>query len=144
MSETVQRGPADADVDTAVFATIEEAVADIRAGKMVLVVDDADRENEGDFIMAAESVTPEDINFMVTHGRGIVCLPVAAWRLDELGIQQMVSEVNSDETAFTVSIDARVGTTTGTSHPSVPCFTVPRRAALFPVGRISPRGSPAF
>jgi 3,4-dihydroxy 2-butanone 4-phosphate synthase / GTP cyclohydrolase II len=81
----------------------------------VLVVDDADRENEGDFIMAAESVTPEDINFMVTHGRGIVCLPVAAWRLDELRIPQMVSDVNSDETAFTVSIDYRPRTTTGTS-----------------------------
>ena len=115
MSETVRQDPADAGADEAVFATIEEAVADIRAGKMVLVVDDADRENEGDFIMAAESVTPEDINFMVTNGRGIVCLPVAAWRLDELGIQQMVSDVNSDETAFTVSIDYRPQTTTGTS-----------------------------
>jgi 3,4-dihydroxy 2-butanone 4-phosphate synthase / GTP cyclohydrolase II len=111
MSETVRQDP----VDEAVFATIEEAVGDIRAGKMVLVVDDADRENEGDFIMAAESVTPEDINFMVTHGRGIVCLPVAAWRLDELRIPQMVSDVNSDETAFTVSIDYRPRTTTGTS-----------------------------
>jgi 3,4-dihydroxy 2-butanone 4-phosphate synthase/GTP cyclohydrolase II len=115
MSETVQQDPADAEPDEAVFATIEEAVADIRAGKMVLVVDDADRENEGDFVMAAESVTPGDINFMVTHGRGIVCLPMAAWRLDELGIQQMVSDVNSDETAFTVSIDYRPQTTTGTS-----------------------------
>jgi 3,4-dihydroxy 2-butanone 4-phosphate synthase / GTP cyclohydrolase II len=111
MSETVRQDP----VDEAVFATIEEAVGDIRAGKMVLVVDDADRENEGDFIMAAESVSPEDINFMVTHGRGIVCLPVAAWRLDELRIPQMVSDVNSDETAFTVSIDYRPRTTTGTS-----------------------------
>jgi 3,4-dihydroxy 2-butanone 4-phosphate synthase / GTP cyclohydrolase II len=111
MSETVRQDP----VDEAVFATIEEAVGDIRAGKMVLVVDDADRENEGDFIMAAESVTPEDINFMVTHGRGIVCLPVAAWRLDELRIPQMVPDVNSDETAFTVSIDYRPRTTTGTS-----------------------------
>ncbi len=114
MSEIVQEEP-DADPEEAAFASIEDAVADIRAGKMVLVVDDADRENEGDFIMAAESVTPEDINFMVTHGRGIVCLPVAAWRLDELGIQQMVSDVNSDETAFTVSIDYRPQTTTGTS-----------------------------
>ncbi len=97
------------------FATIEEAVADIRAGKMVLVVDDADRENEGDFIMAAENATADDINFMATHGRGIVCLPVAAWRLDELGIQQMVSGGGVDETAFTVSIDYRPETTTGTS-----------------------------
>jgi 3,4-dihydroxy 2-butanone 4-phosphate synthase/GTP cyclohydrolase II len=98
-----------------VFASIEEAVADIRAGRMVLVVDAADRENEGDFIMAAENATADDINFMATHGRGIVCLPVAAWRLDELGIQQMVSGTGIDETAFTVSIDYRPGVTTGTS-----------------------------
>jgi 3,4-dihydroxy 2-butanone 4-phosphate synthase / GTP cyclohydrolase II len=114
MSETVQ-DPAGAAEGQAAFATIEEAVGEIRAGRMVLVVDDADRENEGDFIMAAECATPEDINFMVTHGRGIVCVPVAAWRLDELGIQQMVSNGNSDETAFTVSIDYRPEITTGTS-----------------------------
>jgi 3,4-dihydroxy 2-butanone 4-phosphate synthase/GTP cyclohydrolase II len=118
MSETVQ-DPTEATVtvtgEPSVFATIEEAVADIRAGKMVLVVDDADRENEGDFIMAAEVATADDINFMATHGRGIVCLPVAAWRLDELGIQQMVSGTGIDETAFTVSIDYRPETTTGTS-----------------------------
>ena len=83
---------------------------------MVLVVDDADRENEGDFIMAAEACTPEDVNFMVTHGRGIVCLPCAAWRLDELGIPQMVTDTtDGHEAAFTVSIDFRHGTTTGTS-----------------------------
>jgi 3,4-dihydroxy 2-butanone 4-phosphate synthase/GTP cyclohydrolase II len=114
MSETVQ-DPAGTAEDRAAFATIEEAVDDIRAGRMVLVVDDADRENEGDFIMAAEAATAGDINFMVTHGRGIVCLPVAAWRLDELGIQQMVSDGSSDETAFTVSIDYRPQITTGTS-----------------------------
>ena len=72
MNETVQHDPADAGPNETTFATIEEAVADLREGRMVLVVDDADRENEGDFIMAAESATPEDINFMVTHGRGIV------------------------------------------------------------------------
>jgi 3,4-dihydroxy 2-butanone 4-phosphate synthase / GTP cyclohydrolase II len=99
-----------------VFSTIPEAVEDIRAGKIVLVVDDADRENEGDFIMAAEAATPEAVNFMVTHGRGIVCLPCAAWRLDELGIPQMVTETtDGHEAAFTVSIDFRHGTTTGTS-----------------------------
>ena len=114
MSET-QRDPAGAVEERAAFATIEEAVAEIRAGRMVLVVDDADRENEGDFIMAAEAATAGDINFMVTHGRGIVCLPVAAWRLDELQIQQMVTDGNSDETAFTVSIDYRPQITTGTS-----------------------------
>ncbi len=99
-----------------VFATIPEAVADIRNGKIVLVVDDAERENEGDFIIAAEAATQEAINFMVTHGRGIVCLPCAAWRLDELGIPQMVTETtDGHEAAFTVSIDYRPGTTTGTS-----------------------------
>jgi 3,4-dihydroxy 2-butanone 4-phosphate synthase/GTP cyclohydrolase II len=100
----------------AVFATIEEAVADIRNGKMVIVVDDADRENEGDFIMAAEKATPEAINFMVTNGRGIVCMPVTGHRLDELRIPLMVSKNNeSHGTAFAVSIDVQGRTTTGTS-----------------------------
>ena len=103
-------------LDRAIFSTIPEAVEEIRRGRMVLVVDDADRENEGDFIMAAEACTPEDVNFMVTHGRGIVCLPCAAWRLDELGIPQMVTDTtDGHEAAFTVSIDFRHGTTTGTS-----------------------------
>jgi 3,4-dihydroxy 2-butanone 4-phosphate synthase / GTP cyclohydrolase II len=114
MSERVDH-PRESDVPPDVFAGIEEAVADLRAGKIILVVDDADRENEGDFIMAAEKATPEDINFMVTHGRGIVCLPVTGARLDELGIRQMVTDVVSDETAFTVSIDYRPAVTTGTS-----------------------------
>jgi 3,4-dihydroxy 2-butanone 4-phosphate synthase/GTP cyclohydrolase II len=102
-------------VERASFAPIEEALDDLRAGKIVLVVDDADRENEGDFIIAAEKCTPDAINFMVTHGRGIVCLPVAGWRLDELQIPQMVSTNGSDDTAFTVSIDFRPSVTTGTS-----------------------------
>src|SRR5215213_1539101 len=102
-------------VDRTVFAEVDEALDDLRAGKVVLVVDDADRENEGDFIIAAEKCTPEAINFMVTHGRGIVCLPVAAWRLDELQIPQMVSANGTDDTAFTVSIDYRPSITTGTS-----------------------------
>jgi 3,4-dihydroxy 2-butanone 4-phosphate synthase/GTP cyclohydrolase II len=97
------------------FAPIDRALADIRDGKIVLVVDDADRENEGDFIIAAERCTPEALNFMVTHGRGIVCLPVASWRLDELQIPQMVSSNGGDETAFTVSIDFAPEITTGTS-----------------------------
>ncbi len=103
-------------VDRAAFATIEEAIEDIRDGRMVIVVDDADRENEGDFIMAAEKVTPEAINFMITHGRGIVCMPTTAERLDELRIPLMVSK-NSEShgTAFAVSIDIRGRTTTGTS-----------------------------
>ena len=104
------------DLDSEIFETIPEAVEDIRDGKIVLVVDDADRENEGDFIMAADFATPEAVNFMVTHGRGIVCLPCAAWRLDELGIPQMVTDTTGGhEAAFTVSIDYRQGTTTGTS-----------------------------
>ncbi len=104
------------DGDDTGFDPIEEAIEDIRAGRIVLVVDDADRENEGDFIMAAEKATPEAVNFMATHGRGIICLPVVGERLDQLGIPLMVaSRPGSHETAFTVSIDARQGTTTGTS-----------------------------
>jgi len=111
MSEQLE----EADATPAVFDTIEGAIEDLREGKIVLVVDDADRENEGDFIIAVERCTPEAVNFMVTHGRGIVCLPVAGWRLDELQIPQMVSSNGGDETAFTVSIDYAPSTTTGTS-----------------------------
>jgi 3,4-dihydroxy 2-butanone 4-phosphate synthase/GTP cyclohydrolase II len=110
MSQTKQ------ELDRSVFATIEEAVEEIARGRMVIVVDDADRENEGDFIMAAEKVTPEAVNFMVTHGRGIVCMPVTGQRLDELGIPLMVTRNNeSHGTAFAVSIDIKERTTTGTS-----------------------------
>ena len=113
MNEQVQ---AMSGADGGVFSSVPEAVEDIRAGKIVLVVDDADRENEGDFIMAAEAATPEAVNFMVTHGRGIVCLPCAAWRLDELGIPQMVTETtDGHEAAFTRLDRLRHGTTTGTS-----------------------------
>jgi 3,4-dihydroxy 2-butanone 4-phosphate synthase / GTP cyclohydrolase II len=98
------------------FASIPEAIEEIRQGRIVIVVDDADRENEGDFIMAAERCTPEAVNFMVTHGRGIVCLPIAGWRLDELEIGQMVAEEpDGTGTAFTISIDYRPQITTGTS-----------------------------
>jgi len=107
--------PLSGEVDHSVFATIDDALDDLRDGKMVLVVDDADRENEGDFIIAAEHCTTEALNFMVTHGRGIVCLPVASWRLDELQIAQMVTSNGGDETAFTVSIDYGPEITTGTS-----------------------------
>ena len=103
-------------VDRSVFSTIDEALTDIRDGKMIIVVDDADRENEGDFVMAAEKVTPDAINFMVTHGRGIVCMPCSGSRLDELQVPLMVSaHAGTHETAFTVSIDAKGRTTTGTS-----------------------------
>ena len=110
MKEDVREAPA------SVFASIDDAVEDIRRGKIVIVVDDAERENEGDFIMAAERVTPEAINFMATHGRGLICMPCAGERLDELGIPLMVGvKEGSQETAFAVSIDARGLTTTGTS-----------------------------
>lgn len=97
------------------FNTIDEAIEDIKNGKMVVVVDDEDRENEGDLLMAAEKVTPEAINFMATHGRGLICMPVIGSRLDELGIGAMVCD-NTDNhcTAFTVSIDVHT-TTTGIS-----------------------------
>lgn len=98
------------------FAAVEDAVAAIRRGEMVIVVDDEDRENEGDLTMAAEKVTPEAINFMAKHGRGLICLPMTGERLDELDIPLMV-ERNSTrfETAFCVAIEAKRGTSTGIS-----------------------------
>lgn len=97
--------------------TIEEAIDDIRQGKVIIVVDDEDRENEGDFICAAECVTPEIINFMATHGRGLICAPVDEKRADELELNMMVSSNTAlHETAFTVSIDLiGRGCTTGIS-----------------------------
>jgi 3,4-dihydroxy 2-butanone 4-phosphate synthase / GTP cyclohydrolase II len=94
------------------FNTIEEAITDFKAGKMLVVVDDEERENEGDLIMAAEKVTPEAINFMAKNARGLICMPVMTERLKELGINPMVN-VNTDnhETAFTVSIDSSDATT---------------------------------
>jgi 3,4-dihydroxy 2-butanone 4-phosphate synthase/GTP cyclohydrolase II len=98
------------------LATVPEAVADFKAGKFVIVVDDEDRENEGDLVVAAELVTPEHISFMTHHGSGLVCMPVKAKRLDELGISPMVEHNTSRlGTAFSVSIDARDVTTTGAS-----------------------------
>ncbi len=97
------------------FNTIEEAVEDIKAGKIVVVVDDEDRENEGDLLIAAEKVTPETINFMAKYGRGLICMPVIRERLAELNILSMVDRnTDSHQTAFTVSIDA-IETTTGIS-----------------------------
>lgn len=98
------------------FNTIEEALQDVLEGRMVIVVDDEDRENEGDLTMAAEKVTPEAINFMATHGRGLICMPIIGERLDELHIPLMVSDNTSRyETAFCISVDAKHGTTTGIS-----------------------------
>ena len=101
---------------TSPFATIEEALEDIRAGRFVVVCDDADRENEGDLTIAAQFVTPEAVNFMATHGRGLICLCLSPERCDELGLRQM-TDMNETPfgTAFTVSIEAREGVSTGIS-----------------------------
>ena len=97
------------------FATVEQAIEDIKYGKMVVVVDDEDRENEGDLIVAAATVTPEDINFMAKYAKGLICTPIDGKRLDELNIGQMVANnTDNHETAFTVSIDA-YNTDTGIS-----------------------------
>lgn len=100
------------------FAAIEDAVTDIQIGKMVIIIDDEDRENEGDLMIAAEKVTAEDINFMATYGRGLICLAMTGQRLDDLNIPLMVSDsANSSPhgTAFCVSIEARRGVSTGIS-----------------------------
>lgn len=94
------------------FNTIDEAIEDIKAGKMIVVVDDEDRENEGDLILAAEKVTPEAINFMATNARGLICVPMTGERLDELNLPAMVTQnTDSHETAFTVSVDGKEATT---------------------------------
>ncbi len=98
------------------FDPIEDVLADIRLGKLVVVTDDADRENEGDLVLAAEKVTPEAVNFMATHGRGLICVPVTEERADQLGLKRMVSQnKESHRTDFTVSVDAAHGITTGIS-----------------------------
>jgi 3,4-dihydroxy 2-butanone 4-phosphate synthase/GTP cyclohydrolase II len=127
--------------------TIEEAIEDIRQGKVIIVVDDEDRENEGDFLAAAEKVTPEMINFMATHGRGLICAPLTESRCKELELHPMVSN-NTDhmETAFTVSIDLKGnGVTTGISaldraktilalvDPSTKPYELARPGHIFPL-----------
>ncbi len=127
--------------------TIEEAIADIKAGKVVIVVDDEDRENEGDFICAAECITPEIINFMATHGRGLICTPISAERAVEMDLSPMVKR-NTDMhgTAFTVSIDyLRENCTTGISaydratgikalcNPETPADAFARPGHIFPL-----------
>jgi 3,4-dihydroxy 2-butanone 4-phosphate synthase/GTP cyclohydrolase II len=98
------------------FATIDEAIEEIRQGKIIVVVDDEDRENEGDLLMAADKATPEAVNFMAKHGRGLICVPMLGERLDELEIGMMVANNTAPlGTAFTVTVDARRGVTTGTS-----------------------------
>lgn len=127
--------------------TIEEAIEDIRNGKVIIVVDDKDRENEGDFVAAAEKVTPEMINFMATHGRGLICAPLTENRCKALDLNMMVSN-NTDpmETAFTVSVDLRgSGVTTGISasdraktiraliNPETKPFELGRPGHIFPL-----------
>jgi 3,4-dihydroxy 2-butanone 4-phosphate synthase / GTP cyclohydrolase II len=129
-----------------VFASIPEAIEEIKQGRIVIVVDDADRENEGDLIMAAERVTPEAIAFIVRHSSGVICMPVIGQRLDELEIPLMVaSNTDSRRTAFTVSVDARAGVTTGISaadrartiqaiiHPSTEPADLSRPGHIFPL-----------
>ena len=100
------------------FAPVEQAIEDIRQGKLVVVVDAADRENEGDLTIAAQFATPEAINFMATHGRGLVCLCLTEERCEELGLRQMTDRNETPfGTAFTISIEAREGVTTGISAP---------------------------
>jgi len=99
-----------------VFASVEEAIEEIRAGRFVVVVDDEDRENEGDLTIAAQFVTPEAVNFMATHGRGLICLCLTPERCEELGLRQMTDQNETPfGTAFTVSIEAREGVSTGIS-----------------------------
>ncbi|MFM2395215.1 MAG: hypothetical protein RLZZ546_3198 [Bacteroidota bacterium] len=127
--------------------TIEEAIDDIRQGKVIIVVDDEDRENEGDFLAAAEKITPEMINFMATHGRGLICAPLTESRCKELGLRAMVTN-NTDhmETAFTVSVDLKGnGVTTGISasdraktiqalvDPETKPFDLARPGHIFPL-----------
>src|SRR5256885_14009685 len=98
------------------FDTIESVITDLQKGRMVIVVDDADRENEGDLIMAAEFVSPAAVNFMAKHGRGLVCVPTISERLQQLGIERMVRQNRETfKTDFQISVDAARGITTGIS-----------------------------
>jgi 3,4-dihydroxy 2-butanone 4-phosphate synthase / GTP cyclohydrolase II len=131
------------------FSTVEEAVEDIRNGKIVIVVDDEDRENEGDFIAAAEKITPEIVNFMATHGRGMICTPITGERAGELGLDLMVP-VNTSRhgTPFTITVDYIKGTTTGISaadraatiralaDPSIKADDFARPGHIFPLRAI--------
>ena len=100
------------------LATIPEAIEEIRAGRMVIVMDDEDRENEGDLVVAAEKATPEIVNFMAIHGRGLICTPITRERAKELELDLMVEPSRNETphgTSFTVSVEARHGVTTGIS-----------------------------
>src|SRR6202162_783080 len=98
--------------ETFQFDAIDDVLSDIAKGRMIIVTDDADRENEGDLVMAAENVTPDAVNFMTKYGRGLICVPTSESRLRTLGIGRMVSENRENfKTDFMVSVDARVGIT---------------------------------
>src|SRR6202022_2916998 len=98
------------------FDTIDDVVKDVAQGRIVIVTDDADRENEGDLVMAAERVTPDAVNFMTKHGRGLICVPISNERAEQLGLQRMVAQNREMyRTDFTVSVDAANGVTTGIS-----------------------------
>src|SRR2546423_624330 len=98
------------------FDTIDDVVSDVAKGKLVIVTDDADRENEGDLVMAAEKATPKAVNFMAMHGRGLICVPISNERAEQLGLQRMVAQNREMyRTEFTVSVDASRGVTTGIS-----------------------------
>lgn len=122
------------------FATIPELLADIRAGRMVVVVDDEDRENEGDLIMAAEKVRPEDINFMAREGRGLICLSMTRARCRQLGLKPMVeTNTSPHHTNFTVSIEAADGVTTGISaHDRAHTIRTAVRAQAGPADIVQP------
>src|SRR5881392_801271 len=98
------------------FDTIDDVVSDLAKGKLVIVTDDADRENEGDLVMAAEKATAKTVNFMAMHGRGLICVPISNERAEQLGLQRMVAQNREMyRTDFTVSVDAAQGVTTGIS-----------------------------
>src|SRR5947209_18085293 len=102
--------------ETFQFDAIDDVVSDIAKGRIVIVTDDADREKEGDLVIAAEKVTPEAINFMATHGRGLICVPISNERAEQLGLQRMVMQNREVQRAdFTVSVGAARGATTGSS-----------------------------
>ena len=102
-------------------ASCEELIEELRAGRMIILADDEDRENEGDLVMAAEWVTPEAINFMATHGRGLICLALTQEQTDNLQLPLMVANTNAKfKTNFTISIEAAEGVTTGISAQPLP------------------------
>ena len=128
------------------LSTIEAAAEDIKSGRMIIIIDDEDRENEGDLVCAAEKVTPEIINFMITHARGLICLPLTEERCDELHLPPQTSDnTSSMGTAFTISIEAREGVTTGISaadraktiltavHPDAKPADLARPGHIFPL-----------